>query len=117
MISSTENSSSDQTIDEKRSLSRRSFLRRAGVATGATVALASGGVLLRTGQTAAGQEADLDPDILNFALNLEYLEAEYYLRASTGTGIVGVGVTGTGTLGPVTIKPNPKVPFESNFLR
>jgi hypothetical protein len=74
MISSTENASSDQTIDEKRSLSRRSFLRRAGVATGATVALASGGVLLRTGQTAAGQQADLDLEF-NFALNLEYLEA------------------------------------------
>jgi Ferritin-like domain len=119
MISSTKNTSSDQTIDEKRSLSRRSFLRRAGVATGATVAFASGGVLLRTGQTAAGQQADLDPDILNFALNLEYLEAEYYLRASTGTGIEahGVGVTGTGTFGSVTIKPNPKVPFASNFLR
>ena len=90
-----------QTIKKQRSLSRRSFLRRAGVATAATVALTSGGVLLRTGQTAAGQQADLDLDILNFALNLEYLEAEYYVRASTGTGIEahGVGVTGTGTLG------------------
>jgi hypothetical protein len=89
MISSTENASSDQTIDEKRSLSRRSFLRRAGVATGATVALASGGVLLRTGQTAAGQQADLDLDILNFALNLEFnfaLNLEY-LEASCGSSI------------------------------
>lgn len=45
-----------------------------------------------------------DIDILNFALNLEYLDSEYYTYATTGAGIEarGVSINGQGNSGPTT---------------
>jgi hypothetical protein len=42
-----------------------------------------------------------DQNVLNFALNLEYLEAQFYSFAAFGTSIPGDTLTGTGTPGAV----------------
>ncbi len=77
---------------------RRSFLSKLAIASAAVAA--TGGLERASAQGAAPTDAD----ILNFALNLEYLEAEFYTVATAGKTIdqMGIGITGSGTQGATT---------------
>jgi hypothetical protein len=79
-------------IDEIVSASpnRRRFLKTLGAATAGVTALSMAGIIPAEAQTTT------EVEVLKFALNLEYLESEFYTYALYGQGIelFKIGVTG-----------------------
>jgi hypothetical protein len=63
----------------------------------------------------ATSSSETDTEILNFALNLEYLEAEFYTRAVFGHGIAQDQTTGRLRNGTVT--GGSQVPFKTTAIR
>jgi len=101
----------DNDITTDAGLDRRSLMGRIGA--GAASAVAAGAI---AAATVPAQAATItDTDILNFALNFEYLGAEYYLRAYFGYGL------GTGDTSGVGTQPHlvggAQVPFKSTAIQ
>lgn len=108
-----------ETVMQESGIDRRAFVKKVGLASvgiaGSSVLAGKLGALEHfpgakaLGLTspavlAADAPAITDSDILNFALNLEYLEAEFYTVATTGRTIeqTGIAVGGKGSSGPTT---------------
>ncbi len=83
---------------------RRYFLRKTGAVGLGMVGGTILGACRGSGDDANAQSSSgpSDAEILNFALNLEYLEAQFYQYAAFGTGLTADLLTGTGTQGAVT---------------
>ena len=97
----------------QRRIERRSVMKTAAV--GAAAASVGSVGLARTASAQTAPTSDIA--VFQFALNLEYLEAEYYLRGVTGQGLTSDQITGPiGTAGATVAPSTTLVPFQTAAL-
>ncbi len=94
---------------------RRGFMGGLGLATLGGGLAAVQAPAAAQGEDEGGQGLLTDVNILNFALNLEYLEAEFYVRAAFGRGLNDADVDGRGRLGQVV--GGSKVAFQTPAIQ
>lgn len=81
-------------------VNRRSLVGRIGAGVAGVAALGGMAAGMAVSAPAPAQAQTItDADILNFALNLEYIEAEFYIRAFLGVGLDAADRNGVGGSG------------------
>jgi hypothetical protein len=97
----------------EKALSRRNFMVGASSAAALTAVGCNKHFYPQPGPAPNPNPTLTDADYLNFALNLEYLEASYYLIAATGSGLSAADMGS----GPGTVTGGSQVSFTSSIQR
>ncbi len=114
-LQSPQRSSTPEAVPEAVDLGtcRRAFIQALGLGSVGAAILGAAGPDSAAAQGAPADVTDLD--IVTFALNFEYLGAEFYLRSVNGQGLKAADIDGVGGIG--TVNGGRQVPFSDTLVR